>query len=157
MDLEQTITTAQRLREALTSELERARDERRLLRTLDAANLMDRAIKREHFNSSTTLLQREFQSQLVRMGQHLGLEQFSIEALSEKEPAGAERLSATVAEVRALASALKELDALNRMLAERALGVVRSYLSAIVPRTAAYDRQGIRAVSVSSTTHSTRV
>jgi hypothetical protein len=157
MDLEQTLTTAEKLKEALSSELERARDERRLLRTLDSARLMERAAKREHFNSSMVVLQREFQTNLETVGQRLGMNQVSVEALSQREPEASARLSVAVAEVRALAGALSELDALNRALGERTLGVVRGYISAIVPRTAAYDRQGIHKAPGSSTTRSTRV
>jgi hypothetical protein len=41
-----------------------------------------------------------------------------------------------------LASALRETDALNRKLGERALGRVRGYLAALAPGSVAYDRRG---------------
>jgi hypothetical protein len=54
-------------------------------------------------------------------------------------------LAEALAEVRALASALHELDALNRLLSERALLCVRGYLDAVAPPVSAYDRYGGRA------------
>jgi hypothetical protein len=47
-----------------------------------------------------------------------------------------------MAEVRSLASALREIDAVNLKLGGRALGRVRGYLAAVAPRTVAYDRRG---------------
>ena len=50
--------------------------------------------------------------------------------------------------MRALAAALQELDALNRLLASRALACVRGYVNALTGPPTAYDRRG---ASTSST------
>jgi len=62
--------------------------------------------------------------------------------LCKATPEASQRLDACMAEVRSLASALREIDAVNLKLGGRALGRVRGYLAAVAPRTVAYDRRG---------------
>jgi hypothetical protein len=59
--------------------------------------------------------------------------------LRKAVPEESQRLDACVAEVRSLASALREIDALNLKLGGRALGRVRGYLAALAPRTVAFS------------------
>jgi hypothetical protein len=54
-------------------------------------------------------------------------------------------LAHILAEVRALAGALQEIDRLNLALAGRALACVRGYVEALQPKPRAYDRRGTRA------------
>ena len=61
-------------------------------------------------------------------------------------------MSALLAEVRALAKTLSELDALNRMLSQRALSYVRAHLAVLSPKPAAYDRRGSGAIAERTTT-----
>src|SRR5438552_3397597 len=66
----------------------------------------------------------------------------TLEALQSRLPVEGKRMSGLLAEVRALAAALAELDELNRMLGQRALSYVRAHLAVLSPKPAAYDRRG---------------
>lgn len=143
--LEDAIGAAQDLKEELAGEVARAREERQLIRRLDAGGLFARAGARASFNGRVARLERDLSAALSRPALALGLEEVTLERLSQKDPGGAGRLARALAEIRALAGALSELDQLNRMLAGRALSCVRGYVDAITPPAAAYDRRGLRA------------
>jgi hypothetical protein len=145
MHLENVLETAGRLRDALEAEVERARDERQLLRALDAAGLFARAEQRSRFLADVARLERELAVALSKAGGALGLTEVTLAALRLRVPGDGERLARTLSEVRALASALKEIDTLNLQLAGRALACVRGYVQALQPAPRAYDRRGSRA------------
>ncbi len=79
----------------------------------------------------------------------------TLAALAAQSPSEAAALSRALADVRALASALAELDRLNLLVAGRAMACVQAYLNALQPVPSAYDRRGARtAASRSGTTWS---
>jgi FlgN protein len=128
-----------RLRTTLAAELVQARGQRLLIRNLDTQGLFERARQRSAFNVQLAQLEHALSEVLETAGRTLGLAQIT---LGDLAPQSSQRLDACMAEVRALASALRETDALNRKLGERALGRVRGYLAALAPGSVAYDRRG---------------
>jgi hypothetical protein len=127
MSLPLAVATAAKLRDTLAAEVESARGERRLLRALDSAGLLERATARASFLSEMQRLQDE-------LARELG-----------GAPRDAGPLSDLLGEVRALAAALAEIDRLNLAVASRALACVRGYVEAVAPAPHAYDRRGQRA------------
>jgi hypothetical protein len=106
-----------------------------LIRDLDTHGLFERARQRSAFNVQLAQLEHALGEALETAGRtHV--------TLVDLAPQASQRLDACMAEVRSLASALRETDALNRKLGERALGRVRGYLAALAPGSVAYDRRG---------------
>jgi hypothetical protein len=143
--LEEALATAHELRRALESEVERARRERELLRSLDSDRLFASAAARAAFNAEVARLESTLAAALGRAAGSLGLTEVTLSRLSALAPVEAARLSAVLADIRALAGALAELDRLNLILAGRALACVQGYLTALNPTPSAYDRRGARA------------
>lgn len=142
--LSEALSTAAALKRALEGEVERARREREVLRTLDSDRLFASAAARAGFNAEVARLEGRLAGALARAAGALGLSEVTLERLRVKAPEGAEALAAILADVRALAGALAELDRLNLMLAGKALACVQGYLTAIAPAPTAYDRRGAR-------------
>lgn len=140
--LERAITTTEQIRDALASEIVNAREQRVLIRRMDVPALSVRAAQRAGFNEQLAALQRTLAADLAAVAQDLGLAEVTLEGLRLRMPVLGQKMSAVLAEVRALASALSELDGLNRMLGQRALSYVRAHLAVISPRPSAYDRRG---------------
>jgi hypothetical protein len=157
MVLGEAVRAAGELRDALAAEVEAAREERGLFRSLDARALLDRASARAGFQAKVARLEERLREALTAAAGRLGLAEVTLHTLATREPAGAASLSRVFGEVRALSSALAELDRLNQFLAARALRVVRGYVDALSPTPSAYDRRGLRAVTVSGAVHSSRV
>ncbi len=142
MDLNVALTIVEQLKEALVEEIVRARDERALLRTLDAARLLDRSTRRQQFNAFAAGLERQLAAEIARASAASGLPEATIAGLAKVGGEDGAKLAASLAELRALAAALGELDVLNHHLAERTLKVVRGYTQALTARPNAYDRLG---------------
>jgi hypothetical protein len=157
MVLGEAVSAAEQLREALAQEVEAARSERLLLRTLDSAALLRRAASRAEFQARVSRLEEGLHGALAAAGQRLALPEVTIASLSAGDPQAASALSRVFGEVRALAAALAELDRLNQFLASRALRLVRSYVEALSPEPRSYDRRGLRAVTSTSSAVSSRV
>jgi FlgN protein len=141
--LSEAIEIGQSLRECLAREVDRSRAQREHLKTLDSAALFRGAEARAQFNASAARLQQELGEHLAAVAKERGLEQISLEALAAFAPAEAAALSRVFAEIRSLATALAEIDQLNRAIAERALACVESYLQALSLAPQAYDRRGL--------------
>jgi hypothetical protein len=75
-------------------------------------------------------------------------------ALAAPEPGA--RLARVLADVRALAGALREIDGLNAALARRALATVRGYVDALSPEPRAYGRAGSRPAAATAATVAAR-
>jgi hypothetical protein len=121
------IAAADALREELLAEIDRARDERVLLRSFDAGKIHARLAGREAFMQRMDGLQRRL---LDAAGPMKTPESVPVE------------LRGRIAEVKALAATLSELTSLNHQLARRAADCARAYVQALSPRAAAYDRRG---------------
>ena len=141
--LKRAIEITERMREALADEVARAREQRLLIRKLDSDKLFQRAQLRAEFNVTLAGLEGELASELAAAARTLGLPAVTIDSLRTQLPVEAKRLGESFAQVRALAAALQELDALNRQLANRALACVRGYVNALVGPANAYDRRGV--------------
>jgi hypothetical protein len=153
------IETTEQIRDALSAEIAIAREERVLIRNMDVDGLNRRAIKRADFNERTALLQKDLAAALARVAEELGvgIHDISLEMLRERAPGFGQSMSAVLAEVRSLASALSELDHLNRMLGQRARSYVRAHLAVLCPKPAAYDRRGGSAAEARPSTTIVRV
>jgi hypothetical protein len=153
-ELDHAAQIIERLRTALETELVQARGQRLLIRDLDTPGLLERARQRSVFNAQLAQLEEALGKALAATGKALGLGQVTLVDLRRAAPETAQVLEGLLAEVRNLAGALREIDALNRKLGERALGRVRATLSAMCPRAVAYDRRGghqpMEALSTSS-------
>lgn len=130
------------LHAALAEEIGRAREERLLLRTLDATLLLDRAARRQQFNARAAALEQKLAAELARAAAAAGLPDATIAGLAKLGGPEGPQLAQALGELRALATALGELDVLNHHLAARTLKVVRGYTAALVARPSAYDRLG---------------
>jgi hypothetical protein len=156
MDLHRATALAKDLRDLLAAEVERARGERQLLRTLDADALFRRVSLRKEFNLEAHRLQREIASAIEAAAMRLRLREPSIEAIAAAVPGPGAELRSVVDDVKGLAAALAELDELNCYLATRTLFCVRGYVSAMVPQSIAYDRQGTAHAAVGTASVSRR-
>jgi FlgN protein len=130
------------LRTMLGAELAQARGQRLLIRALDTKGLFERARQRSAFNAQLAQLERALGEALEAAGRALGLKQVTLADLRKAAPETSQSLDACMADVRALAGSLREIDAVNLKLGARALSRVRGYLAALAPRTVAYDRRG---------------
>jgi len=158
--LEEALANALELRRVLEQEVERARREREVLRTLDSDRLFASAAARAGFNAEVARLETGLAGALARAAGAMGLSEVTLQRLAMKAPQGTELLSQVLSDIRSLAGALAELDRLNLMLAGRALACVQGYLTALDPSPAAYDRRGARAPAAtlrSLTVHSSKV
>lgn len=155
--LDKAITITNQIRKALEAEVNRAREQRALIRVMDVEALVRRATLRAEFNTTVGQLQLQLTEQLSGVAAELGLSEMTVEALRATLPGSAERLSDSLGAIRALAAALAELDDLNRLLGQRALSYVRAYLGAVNPTPAAYDRRGTAAAVRPPTTTMSRV
>jgi hypothetical protein len=141
-ELEQALAVTENMRKALETEVIRAREQRLLIRTLDSKKLFDYAQLRSEFNFTLATLEGELAKRLSEATAALGLTAVTLDQLRSRVPAWAKRLGDAFAQVRALAAALQELDTLNRLLGERALTCVRTYVAALTAQPNAYDRRG---------------
>jgi FlgN protein len=140
--LEHALDVATRMRQALQAELEEAREQRVLVRKLDVQGLFERARRRGEFNVKLAQMQDALGEALVAIADILGVERVSLDVLHTSGIHAASKVAQALSELRASAQALQEIDALNQVLARRALACVRGYLSALSPRADTYDRYG---------------
>ena len=141
-ELDHTAQILEHLQTTLQAELAQARGQRLLIRNLDTQGLFERARQRSAFNVQLAQLEHALGEALESAGRTLGLAHVTLVSLRQAAPQASQRLDACMAEVRSLASALRETDTLNRKLGERALGRVRGYLAALAPGSVGYDRRG---------------
>jgi hypothetical protein len=149
--LRKAIEVTERMREALAAEVTRAREQRVLIRRLDSDGLATCARLRAEFNLLLASLETELGQHLGAAAQILAMREVTLDRLRARVPAEGTRLAEVLAQVRGLAGALQELDGLNRLLSERALGFVRGYVKALTAQPAAYDRRGAATASRVST------
>jgi hypothetical protein len=149
--LEHALDVATRMRQALQAELDEAREQRVLVRKLDVQGLFERARRRGEFNVKLSQMQDALGAALTAMANVLGVDRVSLDILRTSGIHAATKVAQALSELRATAQALQEIDALNQILAKRALACVRGYISALSPRADVYDRYGgVRADSVCS-------
>lgn len=149
--LEYALDVATRMRKALQAELDLAREQRVLVRKLDVQGLFERARQRGEFNVKLAQMQDALGAALAGAAEVLGVERVTLDLLHTSGILAASKVAQALSELRASAQALQEIDALNQVLARRALACVRGYISALSPRADVYDRHGgVRGDSVGS-------
>jgi flagellar biosynthesis/type III secretory pathway chaperone len=142
MEVASAVACAEELEGELTQEIERARSERLVLRSLDGAKIEARISERRAFEERAESLQERLRAILPAVtapGNARG--DAVLERLAEAGADGA-RLAGKLASIRALAQELSKINERNRMLAERALSMTRAYVRVLAPRPSAYDRRG---------------
>ncbi len=142
--LEQSLAITVELRRALQAEVERARAEREALKSLDSDRIFAGAAARAAFNAEVAELESRLAVSLARAAGQVGAAEVTLARLAESAPAETAALSRVLADVRALAAALAELDRLNLLIAGRARACVQAYLPALQPAPTASDRRGVR-------------
>lgn len=154
MILQPALDTTEALRASLEAEVEFARGERVLIRSMDVPGLHARAQKRAEFNQRTADLQLQLARDLRAAADQLGgLREVTLAAFQTRLPVEGRALGRGFAEVRALATALHELDTLNQTLGQRALSYVRAHLAVLCPRPISYNRRGNSPIDPRSSTH----
>jgi hypothetical protein len=155
MSLADAIDAALALKLSLAAEVARSKDVRRVLKHIDAEALLGQATQREAFNQRSSWLSSELARGLAAWAAAEGLPDVTLAQVKQRAPFEGEQLEGVFAELRALAASLAELDAFNKLLAERALGFVRAYVTHLAPHPSAYTRRGMPA-AVEAATHSER-
>jgi hypothetical protein len=147
-DLRRAIEVTERMKSALAIEVARAREQRLLIRKLDSDGLTERAQRRDQFNRTMAELQAALARHLEAAATALGLREVTTEQIRARAPREGHKLTEVLGQIRGLAGALKELDELNRRLAERALGFVRGYMHSLTAQPTAYDRRGLATAGI---------
>jgi hypothetical protein len=144
MGFGEAVAAATRLRDALAAEVERAIEERRPIRELDAAGLFDRVQARAAFVDRVRGLERELADELAAVARDLRLAEPTLAALERAAPGPAAPLRLAVEDIRRLAAELLAVHRVNRELTAGALTCVQGYLAALRPAPRGYDRRGHR-------------
>jgi hypothetical protein len=155
MSLPRALEVALKLKASLEGEVLRSQDSRAVLKSLDTPALLAQASLREGFNQQSAYLSGELAMQLGAFAREHGQTDVTLEQIREFAPFQGEQLACVFAEIRSLSLALRELDEINQQLAEKALSVVRAYVTHLAPRPAAYTRRG-QPVALEAGTHSER-
>ena len=155
MSLSQALDIALKLKAALATEVARSQEARSVLKTLDTPALLAQASLREGFNQHSTWLTAELARCLGEFAAQNGKSDVTLEQVRALAPFEGEQLTGVFAEIRALSRALSELDEVNQQLAEKALSVVKAYVTHLAPRPSAYTRRG-QPAAVEAGTHSER-
>ncbi len=142
MPLEAAISLSIELKDALAAEVKRSRAARDVLKAMKVDELLVQATERDVFNHRSSQLSEALARVIDEVAQARGQKDVTLAQLSGWFPFEAAQLSSVFAEIRSLTAALKELDAFNQTLAERALTFVRAYVAHLAPRPAAYGRRG---------------
>lgn len=153
MPLEAAIQTSLTLRDTLSAEVARSRNARAVLKAMQVEGLLRQAAEREAFNERSARLSERLAHELGAVAQAKGERDVTLKQLEQWFPFEGAQLASTFGEIRALTSALQELDTFNQTLAERALTFVRAYVTHLAPRPTAYGRRGAL-LSNESSTHS---
>jgi flagellar biosynthesis/type III secretory pathway chaperone len=76
-------------------------------------------------------------------GKEAKLKNASLATLQKAYKGSGDRLAAIIKDIQACASQIKQMDAFNQTLMERALSFVRSYLDCLNPSETVYNKRGI--------------
>jgi hypothetical protein len=153
MSLPQALDIALKLKGTLATEVQRSQESRTVLKALDTPALLAQASLREAFNQHSAWLSSELARYLGEFATQHGLPDVTLEDLRRLAPFEGEQLTGIFGEIRSLSRALSELDEVNQQLAEKALTVVRAYVTHLAPRPSAYTRRG-QPAAVEAGTHS---
>ncbi len=145
MSLALALETALQLKAALTTEVARSKDARRVLKAMNGSALLDQAVQRDTFNQRSSELSRALGAAIATLAQQAGQPDITLDQIRARAPFEGEQLAGIFAEIRSLSRSLAELDALNQQLAQKALAFVRAYVNHVAPRPNAYTRRGMPA------------
>jgi len=157
--LNQALAVCDDLIEALQAELARNHELGTALARLDGDGILSFVSGRNSFLEVVSALQEQLTSHLAIAGRALGLREVTLASLAGKAPDQADSLAQAFATIRELTYDLKVRDEQSKDLLDRGLAVINSYLTALRPSGAAYDRRGATPASpvTNSSTFSRRV
>ncbi len=157
--LHQALGVCEEIVAALRVELARNHDLGSALARLDGDAILGFVSARNSFLEAVGQLQERLSTHLSLAGRALGLREVTVASLAAKTPEQAEALARAFATLRELTYELKLRDDSNKELLDRGLAVVNSYLAAMRPSGAAYDRRGAAPTApvTNSSTFSRRV
>jgi hypothetical protein len=151
MSLRTALDVATQLKASLAKEVQRSKEVRAVLRSMDSRALLAQASLREAFNHHSRWLSSELARALGAFATEQGLTDLTLEQLRTRAPLEGAMLGDLFAEIRALTASLVELDAFNHQLSQRALTFVQAYVNTFTPRAAAYTRRGLPAPQEAAT------
>jgi hypothetical protein len=155
--LQRAIAITEEIHDVLEAEVAESREHRIAIQSLDSDRLLARGYARQEFTGRLERLQSELGVALNAAATALGLRELTVDGLREVAPAEAEQLAEGFARLRVQAGSLKQLDALNQLLASRGLACVRGYVRALIGPPAAYDRRGLSTMRSSLSTSSRKL
>ena len=141
-----TLAAFRDVEEALALELGRTLGARHELRHLVPARLLQRAAEREAFDESLRQLLGRAQAALHQLCQG------DVDALTRREPGEGKEVAAAIAAAKRAAASLRQADALDRGIAQRALAVVRTLSNRLPSPGAAYGPRGAPTAPEKATT-----
>lgn len=140
--LQEACALARTLVEALAAEIARTQRAQDALARLESDKLFAYAVERDAFHALAASLEARLGAALSKTAVELGLREVTVATILDRAPAQGAELDRAFAEIRQHASVLDELNRIHKQLIERSLTVVGGYVSAMQPRTHAYDRRG---------------
>ena len=143
MQLENCIKIAIELRDLLQSELKNTQEGILQIRQLDLEAIQERGLVREEFNLRAGRLEEDLMQAMETAGRQAKLKSASLAALQKAFHSQGDKLAALIKEIQSHASEIKQMDAFNQTLMERALTFVRSYMDCLNPTETVYDKRGL--------------
>ncbi len=141
-ELEQAIAITETLRTLIEDEVERARQRRAMVRSLDSNGLLESVRHREEFNRQVARLESELSEVMARALRQRGLAQGRLSDLVRSVPVRGESLARRLGELRGLVKTLREMDTATQNVTQHALRWIRSCVATVAPAPVAYDRRG---------------
>ena len=143
MELEKSIQIALKLRDLLQHEVKNTQEGILQIRQLDLEAVSARGESREAFNATAGALEEDLMKAMEEAGQKANLKSASLAALQKAYGVSGKKLAGIIREIQQSASEIKQMDAFNHTLMERALTFVRNYLDCLKPTDLVYNKQGI--------------
>jgi flagellar biosynthesis/type III secretory pathway chaperone len=143
MQLEKCTQIALELKDLLQGEIKNTQEGILQIRQLDMEAVQKRGQMREIFNSRAGVLEEDLMKAMEIAGQEVKLQNASLAALQKAYKGSGDHLASIIKDIQSYASEIKQMDAFNQTLMERALTFVRSYLDCLSPSETVYNKQGI--------------
>jgi flagellar biosynthesis/type III secretory pathway chaperone len=143
MQLEKSIKIALELKTLLEDEIKNTQEGILQIRQLDMEAVQERGQMREVFNQRAGILEEDLMKAMETAGKEAKIKNASLGALQKAYKGSGDRLAAIIKDIQACASQIKQMDAFNQTLMERALSFVRSYLDCLNPSETVYNKRGI--------------
>lgn len=141
-EIEQALAITETLRTLIEEEVERARQRRALVRSLDSGGLLESVRHRDEFNRQVARFESELCELTTRALRRRGLTQGNLTTLVSSDPVHGAALARRLSELRELVRTLRETDAVTQNVTRHALRWIRSCVATVAPTPVAYNRRG---------------